>query len=64
MNYQWDEDGEERSEAWNFRMRYYFRFELELLIRQSKLKLLHIYGGYHEQPLDAASRDFVIVCGR
>lgn len=64
MTYTWDENGKTRSETWNFKMRYYFRFELELLIRQSKLNLLHLYGGYDEQPLTNESKDFVIVCGR
>lgn len=64
MTYSWDEDGRMRSETWQTKMRFYFRHELEHLVRRSKLQLSHIFGDYQEGEPGAESKDFVIVCDR
>ena len=64
MKFKWDEDGREREAAWEFPMRFYFRFELEHLVRLSNLQLEAIYGDYQENPINEESTDFVLVCKR
>jgi SAM-dependent methyltransferase len=64
MRFRWDEDGMEQEAVWNFPMRFYFRFELEHLIRLSNLELESIYGDYQEKAIDKDSKDFVLICRR
>jgi len=45
-----------------FNMRYYFRYELEHLIKLSGLKLKNMYGDYNYSPLSNTSNDFVTEC--
>jgi SAM-dependent methyltransferase len=64
MTFVWDEDeGEQRGE-WEFDMRFFFRFELEHLVARSRLRLEAIHGDFEEKPLDAGSREYVVVCRR
>jgi SAM-dependent methyltransferase len=60
----WDEDNTQRTETWNLPMRFYFRYELEHLVRRSRLALSQIYGDYEEHELSKDSKDFIIVCKR
>jgi SAM-dependent methyltransferase len=64
MKFKWDEDGREHEAVWKFPMRFYFRFELEHLVRLSNLHLEAIYGDYQEGPINKESKDFVLVCRR
>jgi SAM-dependent methyltransferase len=64
MKFRWDEDGRQQEAVWKFPMRFYFRYELEHLIRLSKLELEAIYGDYQETPVSKESKDFVLVCRR
>jgi SAM-dependent methyltransferase len=64
MTLTWEEDGVSRSETWQSPMRFYFRYELEHLVKRSKLTLKHIYGDYEEHELDRGSKDFIVVCER
>ncbi len=64
MDYIWDEEGKERKATFEFEMRFFFRYEIEHLIRLSKLKLENIYGDYQRNALNAASVEFVVVCRR
>jgi SAM-dependent methyltransferase len=45
-----------------FSMRYYFRYELEHLIRESGMKIKNMYGDYNYSPLTNKSNDFVTEC--
>jgi len=64
MRFVWDEaDGEHRGE-WAFGMRFFFRFEIEHLVARSKLRLESLHGDFEGAPLNAASREYVVVCGR
>jgi SAM-dependent methyltransferase len=64
MTFVWDEvEGEQRGD-WEFDMRFFFRFEIEHLVARSKLRLSAIHGDFAEGPLDAESREYVIVCHR
>jgi hypothetical protein len=62
MEFIWDEQGREHREKWAFVMRTFFRYELEHLVRLSKLKLDTIYGDFDRNALDERSKDFVVVC--
>ena len=64
MKFDWEERGKWHSEEWKMKMRFYFRYEIEHLIKLSKLKLLQIYGDYHLNKLTKNSKEFIIVCGK
>ncbi len=64
MTLTWDEEGGEKSGTWQTPMRFFFRYELEHLVRRSKLKLVNIFGDYEEHALGPQSTDFVLVCER
>ena len=58
----WDEDGKEVSKEWNTDLRFFFRYEIEHLIKQSKLDPVNIYGDFNENELNRNSKEFIIVC--
>jgi len=58
----WDENNEEVQKDWNFKMRYFFRFELEHLIKRSNLELIQIYGDFKGNGLNSDSKEFIVVC--
>ena len=62
MRYIWDDDDGTRDETWSFPMRYFFRYELEHLIRLSGLRLINLYGDFEKNEVSDASKEFVIVC--
>ena len=64
MRFEWEEKNTLQTKEWNFKMRFFFRFELEYLVKFSKLNLETIYGDYSEGSLDKNSKDFVVVCSR
>jgi SAM-dependent methyltransferase len=64
MTLDWDEENTQKTETWTLPMRFYFRYELEHLVRRSRLTLSHIYGDYDEHELGRESKDFVVVCER
>ncbi|HMW34338.1 class I SAM-dependent methyltransferase [bacterium] len=62
MRYVWDENGTTHDESWSFRVRYYFRFELEHLIYRSGLALETMYGGFDRTAFDENSKELIAVC--
>lgn len=62
MEFIWDEEGREQKAKWAFEMRFFFRHEIEHLVRLSKLKLDTIYGDFDRRALSERSKDFVVVC--
>ncbi len=62
MRFDWNEGERKFSETWNSELRFFFRFELEYLIRQSKFTSYSIFGDYDETPLSAESKDFMVIC--
>jgi hypothetical protein len=64
MIFVWDEEDGERREAWEFEMRFFFRFEIEHLVARSKLRLETLHGDFAGGPLTADSREFVVACRR
>ncbi|KPK87588.1 MAG: hypothetical protein AMS27_02045 [Bacteroides sp. SM23_62_1] len=64
MTFRWDEDEVARTESWNFKFRFYFRYELEHLIERSKLALDNIYGNFNGGELTEGSKEFIVVCCR
>jgi hypothetical protein len=64
MKFKWDKDGRKQEAVWKFPIRFYFRFELEHLVRLANLELEAIYGDYQGNPVNKESTDFVLVCKR
>ncbi|MBN2481555.1 MAG: class I SAM-dependent methyltransferase [Bacteroidales bacterium] len=62
MKLEWDEKNSRQKKEWQFQMRFFYRYELEHLIRLSSLKLEAIYGDYKQNPLHSGSKDFIVVC--
>lgn len=62
MKLDWDDDSGQRSEEWNLKLRFFFRYEIEHLISLSKLKLVKILGDYNENELNKDSKDFIVIC--
>lgn len=58
----WEENDKRIEKDWDFKMRYFFRFELEHLIKRSKLNLVRIYGDFDENKLQSGSKEFIVVC--
>jgi SAM-dependent methyltransferase len=64
MAFLWEEDGQERREAWEFEMRFFFRFEIEHLVARSGLRLTSLHGDFAGGPLTADSEEYVVSCRR
>jgi SAM-dependent methyltransferase len=60
--FKWDESNKINSSVWDSQLRYFFRYELENLIRLSKLRLVNIYGDFKEGIITNSSEDFLVVC--
>jgi len=60
----WDEGDSVMEDVWKFKMRFFYRYELEHLLKLSTLKLETIYGDYQMNPLGSDSRDFIVVCAK
>jgi len=55
-------DNGKKADEWNTKIRYYNRYELENLIRLSKLQLENIYGDFSGGELNNDSKDFILIC--
>jgi SAM-dependent methyltransferase len=62
MRFEWTEKGKLNSGTWNTKMRFFFRFELEYLLKQSSFRNYTIFGDYKEAPLHPGSKEFIVVC--
>jgi SAM-dependent methyltransferase len=62
MTFKWDQDGKQKVEKWNFKFRFYFRYEIEHLIKRSKLTLEKICGDFTEGDLKEDSKEFIVIC--
>jgi len=60
----WDENDEETSKEWKTDLRFFFRYEIEHLVKQSKLQLVKIYGDFEENELNLFSKEFIVTCKR
>ena len=60
----WDEEGKEKTEKWETDLRFFFRFELEHLVNQSKLQLVKIFGDFEGHELNKHSKEFIVECKR
>lgn len=61
MLLEWEEDGQWRRHQWEFPMRYFYRYELEHLVARAGLVLESMTGDFHNHPVGADSRDFVLI---
>lgn len=62
MTFRWDEEDHVREEKWNFKFRFYFRYEIEHLVKRSKLTLEKIYGDFNGGGLNENSKEFIVIC--
>jgi SAM-dependent methyltransferase len=62
MRFDWNEGTKTFSETWNSELRFFFRYELEYLLQQSKFRSYSIFGDYQGNPLSSDSKEFVVVC--
>lgn len=62
MKFEWEENNQWLSKEWRLKLRYYYRYELEHLVRLSKLNLVQIHGDYNEGLLHKESKEFIVVC--
>jgi SAM-dependent methyltransferase len=60
--FEWDEENKSCKSEWDNGLRYFFRYELENLIRLSRLRLINIYGDFDEGIITNDSREFIVVC--
>lgn len=64
MKIEWTEKGKSYTDVWNVPLRYFFRYELENLVKRSDFELIDIYGDNIGVPLSNNSKNFVVVCKR
>lgn len=64
MKIEWTEKGKTNTEVWNVPMRYFFRYELENLVKCSDLELIDIYGDDIGKVLTNDSKNFIVVSQR
>ena len=64
MKLSWDEPEGSRNEIWDFKFRFFYRYEIEHLIRISDLTLLDFFGDFEENPLGPDSKEFIVICGK
>jgi hypothetical protein len=62
MRFDWNKGEQKFSETWDSELRFFFRYELEYLLGNSKFKSWSIFGDYLENPLSPESKEFVVVC--
>lgn len=60
--FKWNDSFKAKRSEWDTQLRYFFRYELENLIRLSKLRLIDIYGNFEEGSITNVSTDFITVC--
>jgi SAM-dependent methyltransferase len=60
--FEWDEGNKPCKSEWETPLRYFFRYELENLIRLSRLRLINIYGDFDEGNITNDSKEFIVVC--
>jgi hypothetical protein len=64
MKIVWTEKGKTNTEVWNVPMRYFFRYELENLVKCSQLELIDIFGDEIGETLTNDSKNFLVVSKR
>lgn len=62
FSFEWNEGKNYFKKDWETNLRYFHRFELENLIRLSKLRLVNIQGDFNEGSLNKDSKDYIVVC--
>lgn len=60
--FEWNDGFKTERSEWDSVLRYFFRYELENLIRLSRLRLIDIYGDLEEGRITDNSGDFLIIC--
>ncbi|MCI0472250.1 MAG: hypothetical protein L0Y76_01560, partial [Ignavibacteria bacterium] len=51
-----------QDKKWSSKIRYFYRYELENLVRLSKLSLVNIYGDFNRGEITEDSEDYLVIC--
>jgi SAM-dependent methyltransferase len=62
FRFELDNGKEVKSHEWNSCLTFFFRRELEHLLKLSPFSKWEILGDYQGNPLDESSKDFIVVC--
>ena len=62
MTLAWNEGDRKYEDTWKMEMRFYHRYELEHLLKLSKLKLVEFLGDFSGNTLSADSKEFILIC--
>jgi SAM-dependent methyltransferase len=62
FRFEWEEEGEWKSESWETSLRFFFRYELEHLLERSAFPCYEIRGDYAGNELSSRSKEFVVTC--
>lgn len=62
FSFEWKEGKDYFKKEWETQLRYFYRFELENLVRLSKLRMVNIYGDFNEGSLRNDSKDYIVAC--
>jgi len=62
MRFDWKENDMIKTKEWSFKLRFYFRYELEHLISLSDLQTVKMSGDFNEGPLQKGSREMLVEC--
>jgi len=59
---EWEDERGWHSNVWEMPFRFYFRFEVEHLVRLSKLSLKNTYGDFNKSALGPSAREMIFEC--
>ncbi len=62
FRFEWDDNNSVKNETWHLPMRYFFRYELEHLIKLSQFKNYKLFGDFKENEINENSKEFIFVC--
>lgn len=60
---EWEENDQQiHKEKWAVPLRFFFRYEIELLMERTKFENFDILGDFKGNPLNKNSKEFIVVC--
>ena len=62
MTMKWQALDKEQTEHFNFKFRFYFRYEVEHLVARSALTLENMFGDFDENKINSGSKEMIVVC--
>ena len=62
FRFEWNEKDTRYQKEWRSSLRFFFRYELEYLVKSSSFKKYKIYGDFQGNELNSDSREFILLC--